>query len=124
MFKYSPREMTKAWAMGDDVPEEVKGARLQEIIDLQSGISLEKNRAQVGRVAEVLVEGPSKRNESEWKGRTRENHVVIFPHADQQIGEYITVHIDSSSSATLFGHEIDANGRPTSIPLPVLSLDS
>lgn len=124
MFKYSPREKTKAWAMGDDVPEEVKGARLQEIIDLQSGISLEKNRAHVGNVAEVLVEGPSKRNEAEWRGRTRENHVVIFPHADQQIGEYITVRIESSSSATLFGREIDANGRPTSIPLPVLAIAS
>lgn len=117
MFKYSPRERTKAWNMGDNVPEEVKGARLQEIIDLQNSVSLELNQKRIGCTAEVLVEGASKRDESEWKGRTRENNVVIFPHADQQIGDYVDVRIERATSATLFGSEVTTDGRVKSIPL-------
>ncbi len=121
MFKYSPRERTKAWNMGDDVPEDVKGARLQEIIDLQNSISLELNEKRIGRTVEVLVEGASKREASEWMGRTRENNVVIFPHADQQIGEYISVRIERATSATLFGSEITAEGRIKSIPVEMIA---
>ena len=120
MFKYSPRERTRAWNMGDDVPDEVKGRRLQEIIDLQNGISAERNAAREGTVMQVLVEGASKRNPKEWRGRTRENHVVIFDHVDQQIGEYIDVRIDRSTSATLFGHEVDPSGRRRTLPLAMV----
>lgn len=117
MFKYSPRERTKAWAMGDDVPEDVKTRRLQEIIEQQNGISNRKNQAHIGKTFEVLVEGPSKRDESEWKGRTSENHVVIFPKGDVDVGEYISVKINKASSATLFGLQMDEQGRPKQIPL-------
>lgn len=117
MFKYSPRERTKAWAMGDDVPEEVKTRRLQEIIEQQNGISLERNRRHIGTVVDVLVEGPSKRDQSEWKGRTSGNHVVIFPKGDIDVGEYIKVKIDRATSATLFGARVDELGRPKQIPL-------
>jgi tRNA-2-methylthio-N6-dimethylallyladenosine synthase len=106
MFAYSPRENTKAWKMGDDVPDEVKNRRLNEIIELQNGISRQINALEVGRMHSVLVEGPSKRNAAEWKGRTDTNKTVIFPHEDVRgyvIGNLVNVTIESASSATLVG---------------------
>lgn len=106
MFAYSPRENTKAWKMGDDVPAEIKNQRLQEIIDLQNDISREINLTEVGRQHHVLVEGPSKRNNEEWKGRTDTNKTVIFPHEDQRgyiVGDTVRCTITHSNSATLFG---------------------
>jgi tRNA-2-methylthio-N6-dimethylallyladenosine synthase len=120
-FMYSPRENTKAWAMGDDVPDEVKGRRLQEIIDLQREISGRNNQRHVGTVEEVLVDGPSKKDPTQWKGRTDTNKVVVFPHADQQIGEYIDIRIDRATAATLFGVPVDAEGRATFVPLDLLA---
>ncbi|MEZ4783617.1 MAG: tRNA (N6-isopentenyl adenosine(37)-C2)-methylthiotransferase MiaB [Candidatus Kapaibacterium sp.] len=122
MFKYSPRERTKAWAMGDDVPDEVKTRRLQEIIELQNSISAEKNQSHLGKTFEVLVEGPSKRDPLEWKGRTGENHVVIFPRSDVDPGEYINVKVDRATSATLIGTEVDEGGRRKVIPLDTLAI--
>ena len=109
MFAYSPRENTKAWKMGDDVPDEVKHRRLQEIIDLQNTIAGEINITEIGRIHDVLVEGPSKRNASEWRGRTDTNKTVIFPHnesADYIVGDIIKTRIMRSTSATLFGERI------------------
>lgn len=106
MFAYSPRENTKAWKMGDDVPDDVKNQRLQEIIDLQNTIAGEINLTEIGRTHPVLVEGPSKRNAREWKGRTDTNKTVIFPHdetADYIVGDTIDLCITRSTSATLFG---------------------
>jgi tRNA-2-methylthio-N6-dimethylallyladenosine synthase len=116
-FKYSPRENTKAWAMGDDVPEEVKSRRLAEIIELCRKISKENNQRHVGVVEEVLVDGPSKKGEHEWKGRTGTNKVVIFPKGDAGIGEYVDIRIHKASAATLYGSPIDAEGRPQFVPL-------
>lgn len=109
MFAYSPRENTKAWKMGDDVPDEVKHQRLQEIIDLQNTIAGEINTTEIGRIHDVLVEGPSKRNASEWRGRTDTNKTVIFPHnesADYIVGDIIKTRIMRSTSATLFGERV------------------
>lgn len=110
MFNYSPRENTKAWRMGDDVPLDIKTARLNEIIALQNKISDEINKSEIGKTFSVLVEGPSKRNPQEWQGRTDTNKVVIFPHdldeqqqSDYVIGDCINVTVQRSSSATLFG---------------------
>lgn len=110
MFAYSPRENTKAWKMGDDVPDEVKQRRLQEIISLQNDVSRELNEAEHGRVHPVLVEGPSKRNSAEWKGRTDTNKTVIWQHVaddggvgDYVVGDVVQVRITRSTSATLFG---------------------
>ncbi|KXB97167.1 MAG: tRNA-2-methylthio-N(6)-dimethylallyladenosine synthase MiaB [Chlorobi bacterium NICIL-2] len=107
MFKYSPRENTKAWKMGDDVPEEVKAQRLEEGIQLQQQISWEINQTEIGKTFEVLVEGPSKRDPAQWQGRTDTNKVVIFPHlgTDQSyiVGDYVQVRIERATSATLFG---------------------
>lgn len=120
MFKYSPRENTRAWSMGDDVPEETKARRLQEIIDLQHGISHERNQRRVGTVEEILVDGPSKREDREWRGRTDGNQIVVFPHGDEQIGDTIRVRIQRASSATLFGTPLDAEGRERFVPLDVM----
>ena len=104
MFKYSPREGTKAYAMGDDVPDEVKVRRLTEIIELQQKISYEINQELIGKEVEVLVEGESKRSSEQWMGRTDTNKVVIFPkHEGVKPGDYVIVRINKANSATLFG---------------------
>ncbi len=121
-FKYSPRENTKAWAMGDDVPEDVKTRRLEEIIELQREISARNNQRHVGTVEEILVDGPSRKDEGEWRGRTDTNKVVIFPKGDVQIGDYIHVKIHRASAATLFGSVVDAEGRPKYLPLELAAV--
>lgn len=104
MFKYSERPDTKAaQTLTDDVPDEVKTARLTEIINLQNELSLESNRRDVGRRFEVLVEGVSKRSSDQLFGRTSQNKVVIFDRAGFKTGDYVTVRITDCSSATLFG---------------------
>lgn len=106
MFAYSPRENTKAWKMGDDVPDEVKNRRLIEIIELQRIISGELNQTEPGTVHPVLVEGPSKRNAAEWRGRTDTNKTVVFTHDGTRgyiVGDTINVKIDRAGSGTLFG---------------------
>jgi len=110
MFKYSPREGTRAWKWGDDVPEEVKLRRLNEIIALQQQISYEVNQErEIGRIHEVLVEGPSKRNPEEWQGRTDTNKVVIFPRTPEcSVGALVRVRIHRATSATLLGEVLAA----------------
>ena len=106
MFAYSPRENTKAWKMGDDVPDHVKQRRLEEIIALQNDISRQINETEIGRVHDVLVEGPSKRDSTEWKGRSDTNKTVIFPHEDTRgyvVGDTVRVRVERCTSATLFG---------------------
>ena len=102
-FKYSPREGTKAWDMEDNVPDEEKGRRVWEITELQHAIGLEQNRELIGRTVRVLVEGPSKKSPQEYTGRSDTNRSVVFPHADEQPGEFADVRIDRANSATLFG---------------------
>lgn len=106
MFAYSPREDTKAYKMGDDVPDEVKQQRLTQIIELQQQISAAKNEAEHGRIHRVLVEGSSKRRHTEWRGRTDTNKTVVFPYsqdANYLVGDLINIEITTSNSATLFG---------------------
>ena len=104
MFKYSPREGTKSFKMGDDVPEEVKSKRLQEIIDVQQRVSLEKNNELIGKNEVVLIEGFSKKSDDYFAGRTDSNKVVIIPASEQiKPGDYVTVKINRATSATLFG---------------------
>ncbi len=108
MFKYSPREGTKAYKMKDDVTEKVKAKRLQEIIDLQQHISFEKNQEQIGAEEIILVEGFSKKSNEYLAGRTDGNKVVIIPD-DKKIkqGSYVKVKINRATSGTLFGDFID-----------------
>ncbi len=107
MFKYSPREGTKAFKMVDDVPEEVKSKRLQEIIDVQHQISFEKNQELIGTDEIILVEGLSKKSNNFIAGRTDTNKVVIVPVDEKiKIGDYVKVKINNATSGTLFGDYI------------------
>ena len=106
MFKYSERPGTYASKhLPDDIPEEVKIRRLNELIALQNTISAERNAAQVGKVVEVLVEGTSKRSRNQLFGRTEQNRVVVFDRGSHHIGDHVMVRITESSSATMKGIE-------------------
>ncbi len=107
MFKYSERPGTYASKhLPDDVPEEVKLRRLNEMIQLQTQISAERNAMDVGREFDVLVEGFSKRSREQLFGRTSQNKVVVFDKGAHRIGDTVRVKITSSSSATLKGEEV------------------
>jgi len=107
MFKYSERPDTlAARRYQDDVPDAVKTRRLTEIIDLQQALSLESNERDVGSVQEVLVEGASKRSDSQMMGRTSHNKVVVFPCTVSRPGDYVQVRITACSSATLKGERV------------------
>ena len=108
MFKYSERPGTYAQRhLPDDVPEEVKSRRLQEIIALQNELGLASYRRDVGREFEVLVEGESKRDARQLSGRTSQNKVVVFDRGSHRIGEYVRVRITGCTAATLFGEAIE-----------------
>ncbi len=104
MFKYSERPGTfAAKKFPDDVPEEIKSRRLSEIIELQNKLSLESKQKDIGKVFEVLIEGSSKKSDSELFGRTSQNKVVVFPKTNYKTGEYAMLKITECSSATLRG---------------------
>ena len=108
MFKYSERPGTRSQkTMKDDVPEQEKIRRLNEVIALQNELSLESNRHDVGKEFTVLVEGTSKRSEEQLFGRTSQNKVVVFDRRGYVKGDYVRVHVTSCSSATLLGEPIE-----------------
>jgi tRNA-N(6)-(isopentenyl)adenosine-37 thiotransferase enzyme MiaB len=107
MFKYSERPGTKAARkLKDDVSEEVKTKRLNEIISLQNRLSAHSKRNDVGKTFEVLAEGTSKRSAEHLSGRTSQNKVVVFPKKNIRAGDYVNVLIERSTSATLIGNII------------------
>lgn len=102
MFKYSERPGTVASKiMPDNIPDEVKIERLNRMIALQGTLSLESNRADIGKVFEVLVEGVSKRSTAQWIGRTQQNKMCVFPRGDFRVGDTIRVRVTDATSATL-----------------------
>jgi tRNA-2-methylthio-N6-dimethylallyladenosine synthase len=104
MFKYSERPDTlAARKYPDDVPEDVKGRRLQEVIALQQESSLANNKKDIGKVFEVLVENVSKRSQGQMSGRTQQNKVMVFDRKDTQIGDYVMVKCTDCTAATLLG---------------------
>lgn len=104
MFKYSPREGTKAFRMDDDVTEDVKTKRLQEVIELQQSISFEKNQELISKEELILVEGFSRKSDNFYAGRTDSNKVVIISSVKPiQPGTYAKVKINKATHATLFG---------------------
>lgn len=108
MFKYSERPGTYASKhLPDNVPEETKIRRLNEMIALQNELSAESYRKDIGKTYEVLVEGVSKRSKSQLFGRTSQNKVVVFDRGNHHIGDFVKVRITESSSATLKGIETD-----------------
>ena len=104
MFRYSVRDNTYAAThYADDVPDELKTKRLEEIIALQQQLSLEHNQRDVGKTFEVLVEGASKRSEEQLFGRNSQNKVVVFPKKNFKKGDYVNVTVNSCTAATLIG---------------------
>ena len=107
MFKYSERPGTYASKhLPDDISEEVKGRRLQEIIALQNQLSAQSNQNDIGKVFEVLVEGFSKKSKDELFGRTSHNKVVVFPKNSNKPGDLVMVKISRASQATLIGTNV------------------
>jgi tRNA-2-methylthio-N6-dimethylallyladenosine synthase len=107
MFKYSERPGTKAARKyADDVPDEVKTKRLNEIIALQNKLSAKGKKADVGKTCQVLIEGFSKRSADQLYGRNSQNKVVVFPKENYTKGSYVNVLVERSTSATLIGKVI------------------
>lgn len=103
MFKYSERGGTmSAKRFKDDIPDEVKTRRLEEIIALQGELSLISNKRDIGKTFQVLIEGVSKRSADQLYGRNSQNKVIIFPKENHKIGEYIDVTVKDCTAATLF----------------------
>jgi len=108
MFKYSERPNTfAANKMPDDVPENIKGARLQEVIAIQQESSLKNNKKDIGKVFEVLVENVSKRSTEQMSGRTQQNKVMVFNRKDTKIGDYVKVKCTDCTAATLLGEIVE-----------------
>jgi len=104
MFAYSERPGTLAGnKMDDDIPHAVKKRRLQEVIDLQQKHSLYRTQQHLGKTEEVLIEGTSKKNSNEWKGRNTQNTVIVFPKENYKLGDFVNVKIENCTSATLKG---------------------
>ena len=107
MFKFSMRPDTYAAKhLQDDIPDEVKTRRLEEIIALQGQIALENNRLEIGKEYEVLVEGPSHRSDAQYFGRNSQNKVLVFDRHDVQPGQYVKVRVTDCTAATLKGELI------------------
>ncbi len=108
MFAYSERPNTPAAKkLADDIAEEVKSRRLDEIIELQCATSLELNKLEIGKVQKVLIEGYSKKSEEFLKGRNSQNTTVVFPAGTHQKGEYVNVLIHEATQGTLIGTVIE-----------------
>jgi tRNA-2-methylthio-N6-dimethylallyladenosine synthase len=106
MYFYSERPGTlAAKRYEDDIPEEVKKRRLQEIVDVQWTLSNESNKRDVGKSFEVLIEGDSKKSDAEWMGRTSQNKVVVFPKLNHPVkkGDYVEIFIAGFTKGTLLG---------------------
>jgi tRNA-2-methylthio-N6-dimethylallyladenosine synthase len=106
-FVYSPRQGTEAAAMPDQVPEEIKRERIERLVDAVQRVAAARNRERVGRIEEVLVEGPSRTDSSVLRGRTRRNTTVNFT-GSAAAGELVDVRIEDASSATLRGAQLEA----------------
>lgn len=107
MFYYSERPGTlAAKKYADDIPLDIKKRRLQEIIEKQNRLSLQRNQLDVGKIHKVLIEGTSKRSDEQLKGRNSANKMVIFPKGNHQAGEYVDVRVTDCTAATLFGEVV------------------
>jgi tRNA-2-methylthio-N6-dimethylallyladenosine synthase len=110
MFCYSERPGTLAERRyKDDVPVEIKKRRLKEIVELQNRLSLESNKKDIGKTFKVLIEGDSKKNINEWKGRNSQNKVIVFPKENYELkkGDYVEVKVTDCTQATLLGQIIN-----------------
>jgi tRNA-2-methylthio-N6-dimethylallyladenosine synthase len=107
MFAYSERPGTlAARKMEDDVPEEVKKRRLQEIVDLQQILSEKRTKRFLGQTVEILIEKESKKSNQHWSGRNSENVVTVFPKGDYKVGDFVLVKVTDCTTATLIGEAV------------------
>lgn len=107
MFAYSERPGTMAARkMEDDVPEEIKKRRLQEIVDLQQKIGFNRTQRFLGQTVEVLIEKDSKKSDLHWSGRNTQNTTVVFPKGHYKIGDFVLVKVTDCTSATLIGEAV------------------
>lgn len=107
MFKYSERPNTlAAKKYEDDVSDEEKTRRLEEIINLQRELSFQSNKKDIGKTFEVLIEGESKRSTEKLFGRNSQNKVILFDKKDLRLGQYVNVKVNDCTSATLFGETV------------------
>jgi tRNA-2-methylthio-N6-dimethylallyladenosine synthase len=103
MFKYSTRTGTKAADFTDQIEEAVRLDRLQRLIDLQTAITHEKYKEQIGQIKEVYVEGPSKKDESEYSGKSRDFKITIFSGDESMVGQFVNVKVTEAAGWTLKG---------------------
>jgi tRNA-2-methylthio-N6-dimethylallyladenosine synthase len=104
MFMYSERPGTPAAKkLDDNIPENIKKRRLQEIVDSQQKHGRIKNQQKIGKTLEVLIEKTSKKSNDQWSGRAQQNTVVVFPKEQYKVGDFVLVEIESCTSATLIG---------------------
>lgn len=109
MFTYSERPGTlAAKKFADDIPEDVKKRRLAEIIEVQRRLSLERNQRLLGTVQKVLIEGPSKKSDEDFSGRSDQNKMVVFPRENHKKGQYVDVLIIDCNAATLLGRVLQS----------------
>jgi tRNA-2-methylthio-N6-dimethylallyladenosine synthase len=116
MFFYSERPGTLAERRyKDDIPEEIKKRRLHEIVEMQNRLSLESNKKDLGRIFKVLIEGDSKKSDTEWKGRSSQNKVVVFPKENYELkkGDYVMVKAENCTQGTLLGKIINSSELKT-----------
>ena len=107
MFAYSERPGTLAGnKMDDDIPNSIKKRRLQEVINLQQEHALYRTQQHLGKTEEVLIEGTSKKNPNEWKGRNTQNTVIVFPKEHYKMGDFVMVKVQDCTSATLKGSAV------------------
>jgi tRNA-2-methylthio-N6-dimethylallyladenosine synthase len=106
-FVFSPRQGTEAATMPGQVPEEIKRERIEHLVEVVQRVAERRNRERIGRVEEVLVEGPSRTDDQVLRGRTRRNTTVNFTGAAQP-GELVPVEIDGATSTTLRGRRLAA----------------
>ena len=112
MFSYSERPGTlAARKYADDIPEDVKKRRLNEVIRLQNAISLRHNQRDIGKIFKVLIEGNSRKSDADFCGRNTQNKMCVFPKQDHlRPGDYTYVRIRDASSATLLGNIVESEG--------------
>tara|TARA_Y200000002_G_scaffold265774_1_gene220825 strand:- start:172 stop:597 length:426 start_codon:yes stop_codon:yes gene_type:complete len=107
MFKYSERPGTLAYKKYEDnIPEQIKKSRLQEIVDLQQKHSLYRTSSYVGKTVRVLIEKESKKSKDQWSGRNEQNTVVVFDKKNFKVGDFVDVLITDCTSATLIGYAL------------------
>jgi tRNA-2-methylthio-N6-dimethylallyladenosine synthase len=107
MFMYSERPGTPAAKnLEDNIPEDVKKRRLQEVVAQQQQHSLYQTQQFVGQIVEVLIEKESKKSKEHWSGRNQQNTVVVFPKENFKVGDFVNVKIEDCTSATLIGKAV------------------